>query len=184
VGTTSPRRRVQVLAERDDLTVVPLSGTVDARLGKLKEGEAEAIVMAAAGLKRLQIEKVISQYLPVDRFVPSPGQGALAVEVRHEEGPLPGIVQKVCHDVPTALAVRAERNFLRRAGGDSETPLGAHATLDGAGLTLRGFLATPEGTKSVNEEITGAAEDAADLGKRLADQLIAKLEGRSVGRRV
>lgn len=184
VAALSPRRRIQIQAERDDLTFVSLSGTVDDRLGKLKEGEAEALVMAAAGLKRLRIEKVVSQYLSLDRFVPAPGQGALAVEVRHEEGTLPGIVQGVCHHVPTALAVRAERNFLRCAGDDPQTPLGAYATLEGAGLTLRGFLATPEGTKVLNETITGRAEDAADLGKRLADELIAKLEGRSIGRRV
>jgi hydroxymethylbilane synthase len=184
VATSSPRRKVQISIARDDLDIVSMRGNIDTRLQKLKDKQAEAVILAAAGLIRLRIPKVITQYLPLDRFVPSPGQGALAIEVRREDKELSGILQRTCHDDPTAVALTAERNFLRGVGGDCHTPLGAHATVKGKKLELRGFLATPDGSRHANETISGKAKDAADLGKRLADQLMAQVAGKSIGRRV
>jgi len=184
IATSSPRRKVQLKTFRDDIDVVPMRGNIDTRLKKLRGGEAEAIVIAAAGLIRLRIQKVITQYLSLDRFVPSVGQGSLAIQVRRGEMKLARLVQRVCHDIPTAIALTAERNFLRRVGGDCYTPLGAYASISGKELQLRGFIATPDGSRSVNETITGEIADAANLGKRLADQMLAELSGSSVGRRV
>lgn len=184
IATSSPRRKVQLKTFRDDIDVVPMRGNIDTRLKKLRGGEAEAIVIAAAGLIRLRIQKVITQYLSLDRFVPSVGQGSLAIQVRRGEMKLARLVQRVCHDIPTAIALTAERNFLRRVGGDCYTPLGAYASISGKELQLRGFIATPDGSRSVNETITGGIADAANLGKRLADQMLAELSGSSVGRRV
>lgn len=184
VGTSSPRRRAQLMRDRDDLEVVPIRGNIDTRLKKLKAGEAEAIIVAAAGLVRLKVPKVITQYLPADRFIPSVGQGTIAVEARYDDVELSRLVQRVCHHLPTAMAVRAERAFLKRVGGDCFTPMAAYATLRGKELKLRGFLATPDGSRSETEIISGAASNAVDLGKQLADILLAKLAGKSVGKRV
>jgi hydroxymethylbilane synthase len=184
VATSSPRRKVQISIARDDLDIIPIRGNIDTRLQKLKDKQAEAVIIAAAALVRLRIPKVITQYLPPDKFVPSPGQGALAIEVRREDKELSSIIQRACHDVPTAIVLTAERNFLRGVGGDCYTPLGAHAVVDGKKLELRGFLSTPDGSRHANETISGKAKDAADLGKRLADQLMAQVAGKSIGRRV
>ncbi len=184
VGTSSPRRRAQILDERGDIDIVPVSGDVEARLQTLKNGEVEAIVVAAAGLKRLRIAKVITQYLPPERFVPAVGQGALAVEARRGEKELSTIVQRLCHHQDTATAIRAERSFLKRIGGDRLTPMGAHAVITGSRLVVVGFLARPDGTHPLRERIEGDVPSAADLGKRLADEMTAMLSGRSIGRRV
>lgn len=184
VATSSPRRKVQITLVRDDVEVIPIRGNIDTRLKKLKAREAEAIILAAAGLVRLNVPKVITQYLPLDKFVPAPGQGALAIEARREDMDLSKIVQRACHHVPTAIALTAERHFLRGVGGDCHTPLGAYATVEGKKLTLQGFLATPDGSRHATESISGKISAAANLGRRLADQLVARVAGKSIGRRV
>jgi hydroxymethylbilane synthase len=141
VGTDSPRRAAFLRAHRPDLHTRPLHGNVDTRLRKLAAGEADALVLAVAGLKRLGMESRISEPLPADVALPAPGQGALAVQVRADD-PVARSLAARLDDPATRAAVEAERAFLRASGGGCRAPLGALATLDGDTLTIHGAVAT------------------------------------------
>jgi hydroxymethylbilane synthase len=140
VGTDSPRRVAFLRARRPDLRTRPLHGNVDTRLRKLAAGEADALVLAVAGLKRLGMDGRISEALPTDVALPAPGQGALAVEVRADDPITRPLVARL-DDPPTRAAVEAERAFLRASGGGCRAPLGALATVEGDILTIRGAAA-------------------------------------------
>jgi hydroxymethylbilane synthase len=141
VGTDSPRRAAFLRAHRPDLRTRPLHGNVDTRLRKLAAGEADALVLAVAGLKRLGLEGRVSEALPADVAPPAPGQGALAVQVRADD-PVARPLAARLDDPVTRAAVEAERAFLRASGGGCRAPLGALATLVGDTLTIHGAVAT------------------------------------------
>jgi hydroxymethylbilane synthase len=149
VGTDSPRRAAFLRAHRPDLLTRPLHGNVDTRLRKLAAGEADAIVLAVAGLKRLGLETSISEALPGDVALPAPGQGALAVQVRAGD-PVARSLAARLDDPATRAAVEAERAFLRASGGGCRAPLGALATVDGDTLTIHGAVAA-EGAVPVGD---------------------------------
>lgn len=171
VGTGSPRRKAQVLAERPDLEVVGFRGNVETRLRKLDEGEADALILAVAGLVRLGLDGRIRERLPVDRFVPAPGQGALGVTSRRGDEASEALAGLVQH-TETARAVAAERAFLFRTGGGCKTPMACHAYFKQWQLQVIGFVASPDGKIVFRDRVFGPGEKAAALGGSLAGKLL------------
>ena len=171
VGTSSVRRRAQLLAQRPDLTVLPLRGNLDTRLRKLEAGEVDALVVAAAGLIRMGWEDRASEFLPFEVSLPAPGQGALALEVRSDGEALTLLLSSLDH-LPTRLATEAERAFLRRLEGGCQVPIGAFGQIEERTLRLSGFVASPEGKPIVRGSVEGPPEDPRSLGERLAERLL------------
>lgn len=170
VGTSSPRRRAQLLAYRRDLEVVPLRGNVDTRLRKVDAGEVEAAVLAAAGLVRGGWEDQIRQYLDPEVMLPAPAQGALAVQVRESDGPLVELIRQIDHPA-TRAAVRAERAFLRALGGGCTLPVGALATVEGDRLCLRVRVLSEDGSRQVSARREGRPDDPERLGHEAAEEV-------------
>jgi hydroxymethylbilane synthase len=170
VGTGSLRRRAQLLNQRSDLTIVPVRGNIDTRLGKLDEGQFDALVIAAAGLKRIGKADRINEFLSDDVCVSAVAQGALGIESRDDKGM--GQCLAFLHDMDTFTEVSAERALLDRLGGGCHVPIGARARLTGDELRLTGVVASADGTKLCRGEIIGLASEAAGLGRQLADQLL------------
>jgi hydroxymethylbilane synthase len=168
IGTGSRRRQAQLLAKYANLQVQDIRGNVDTRLRKMRHGEVDGLVVAAAGLIRLALQPEITELLPLETMLPAPGQGALALETRVgdwvEEYLMP------LHDQPTASAVAAERAFLAALGGGCMLPVAAFAEGQAEQLHLRGFVGTPDGRHQIYQEIWGAIPDAVQLGTRLAEQ--------------
>lgn len=171
VGTSSPRRTAGLLAKRPDLKPSLIRGNVETRLKKLEEGLYDAILLAAAGLKRLRREEAIREYLELDAWVPAVGQGILAVEARKEDAALMDLLEKAVNDPPTWIATRAERSFLQTFGGDCYTPLGGFAWLENEKLRMRGFFSDPSGRAVVQKEISGPPGEPEELGRKLADEI-------------
>jgi hydroxymethylbilane synthase len=172
VGTSSLRRVCQLKARRPDLEIVALRGNVDTRLRKVEEGELDAIVLACAGLKRLGHGARITAALDVAESLPAIGQGALAVQCRSDDAETRARLRPLDH-AATALAVAAERAFLRRLSGDCKTPLAAHAVVDGDRLALTGLVGAPDGSRLLRHRLDGAASDGVALGDQLAEALLA-----------
>jgi hydroxymethylbilane synthase len=173
LGTTSLRRRAQILAARRDLVVADLRGNVDTRIRRLREGAFDAVVLAMAGLGRLGRAGEITEILEPDVLLPAPGQGAIALECRESDEGLRAKAARLDH-APTARAVSAERALLAALGGGCNVPLGAYAQpADGAGeLWLRAFVATTDGRHLIRAE--GRGGPAADLGRHVAEDLLAR----------
>jgi len=171
VGTTSLRRQALLRAERPDLAVASLRGNVDTRIARLREGRFDAILLAMAGLTRLGRGGEVTEALDPRRFVPAPGQGAIALECRDDDSAVREAVAPLDH-AATARAVAAERAFLAALGGGCNVPLGAHAFAVPDGLELVGFVAAPAGSALLRGERRGA--QPLDLGRGLAEDLVAK----------
>ena len=172
VGTSSLRRQSQILAHYPKLTIRLLRGNVQTRLNKLDAGEYDAIILAAAGLKRLGLAVRITGYLSTAEFIPAPGQGALAIECLTARQELSLSLAFLNH-TETAVCVAAERAFSTALAGNCQVPLGAHAEIKADELTLRGFVATPDGTRLLRGEHTGGVANAEAIGRELATRLIA-----------
>jgi hydroxymethylbilane synthase len=170
VGTSSLRREAQLHARFPYLAVTPLRGNLDTRLRKLDEGQFDAIILAAAGLKRLGLGERIRAVLPAADSLPAAGQGALGIEVLTSRPDVAAWVAPL-NDPQTAACVRAERAVSRALAGSCEVPLGAYAEMQGDRVFLRGFVASPDGTRMACAELTAAADDPEALGLRLADEL-------------
>lgn len=169
LGTSSTRRQALCRALRRDLVVDDLRGNVDTRLRRLDEGDFAAILLAAAGLRRLGIEPDGAQPLSVEEFVPAIGQGALAIETRPDAI---GNLFAQLDDRATRACITAEREVLAALGGSCHTPIAAHGSIDDAGmLTVNGLVARPDGTQIVRACVAGSANDAASLGRTLAHEL-------------
>ena len=174
IGTSSLRRRAQLLARRPDLRVLDARGNLATRLAKLDRGEFDALVLARAGLVRLGLAGRIAQVIAADVLVPAVGQGALAVESRAADERV-GVLLNLLDHRPTRLSALAERAFLARLEGGCQVPIGAFGTWEAATLTLRGIVADVDGRGSVcGAEIASVERDseAAEAGTRLADRLI------------
>jgi hydroxymethylbilane synthase len=169
VGTSSLRRESQIRARFARLLVEPLRGNVQTRLKKLDDGQYAAIVLAAAGLKRLGLDDRITAVLTPEESLPAPGQGALGIECRADRGDILELMQPL-HDDATAVCVRAERAVSRALSGNCQLPLGAYAQMDDDRVRLRGFVASQDGTKFVRAELTAAGDPEA-LGAELAARL-------------
>ena len=170
IGTSSPRRAAQIAGQRPDLKIVPIRGNVETRLRKAAGDECDAAILAAAGLHRLGLTDAITEYLPPDQFVPPPGQGALAVEIRAADARMAALVS-AAHHPPTAAAVAAERAFLTLLGGGCQVPVGAYARYSGDDdhhdnhddrrhLNLTAYLAAPDGSAAYRATAAGAAAAA------------------------
>jgi hydroxymethylbilane synthase len=181
VGTSSVRRRAQILAIRRDLEVVPLRGNVDTRLGRLEDGELDAIVLAAAGLARLGIVPASMQPIPTDELLPAVGQGILALECRGDDARTHALLAPVS-DPAAEAAASAERGFLAAIEGDCNTPLAAYASVDDGRITLRALVIDPEGRQRIEDARTRPVAEAARLGREVAEQLLAAGAGRLLGR--
>jgi hydroxymethylbilane synthase len=171
VGTSSLRRAAQLRKLRPDLEIESVRGNLDTRLRKLDEGRYDAILLAAAGLKRLGWGGRIAEILPADRMCPAVGQGALAIETCASGAGFDAV--RELDDTPTHAAVAAERGLLAALGGGCQVPIGAHATVSGSELRLLGVVASPDGSEVVRAEGRGAVQDAAEVGRRLGEELLA-----------
>lgn len=176
VGTSSLRRECQLRARHPRLVIGPLRGNVPTRIRKLDEGQYEAIVVAAAGLKRLGLEGRITAVLTPEECLPAVGQGALAVECRSERADVIRLLAPLNHHA-TALCVAAERAFSRALAGSCNVPLGALAEVGGECVRLRGFVGAPDGSRLVGGELEGPAAEPEALGQALAEKLKAQGAG-------
>jgi hydroxymethylbilane synthase len=179
VGTSSPRRRAQLLRVRPDLEMLPVRGNVDTRLRKLAAGDYDAIVLAAAGLERLGLGGRIVERLACEVCLPAPGQGALAVEARAGDEEAIGIARRI-EDAASRACVEAERALLAGLGGGCRVPIGALAEAEGAALRLRGVVASPDGARAVFGEKVGERERPQELGRLLAEDLAAQLDDAAI----
>lgn len=172
LGTSSLRRQAQLRASRADILIEPLRGNVDTRLRKLDEGNCDAIVLAAAGLRRLGYEDRITQYLEPDFVLPAVGQGALAIESRSDDDEVNSVIGRLDHR-DTRIACEAERAFLRGLGGGCLVPIAAFAEVNDSNLRLRGLVARPDGSKVLTGSRTAATRSAAQVGLALAEEMLA-----------
>lgn len=170
IGTTSPRRKAQLLHLRPDLQVVDVRGNVDTRIRKLEETDLDGIILAAAGIKRLLKEQVITQYFDIEQIVPAVGQGALAIEAREGDSDIKELLYPLI-DFTTVAEITAERSVLESLGGGCQLPIGAYAEHVDGELSLIGTVCHPEGRVRIVERITGKLDDAQHLGRIVAEKL-------------
>ncbi len=171
VGTSSPRRTCQLFALRPDLASLDIRGNVDTRLRKLRDGEYDAIVLAAAGLERLDMLDCATEWFDPNAMVPAVAQGALAAEVRADDPFMRELVGKL-DDPATSIAIRAERAFLARIGGGCSLPVGAYATVAGDTLHIIGMIGALDG-RMVRDERVGTASNPEQAGATLAGDMLA-----------
>ena len=171
VGTSSLRRRAQLLAFRPDLKVVDLRGNVNTRLRKLDEGSMDAIILAAAGLERLGYTERIKEHLPKSVCLPAVGQGALAVECRASDTELRAMLAFL-NDEPTQLATDAERAFLGLVEGGCQVPIGVHATIENNVISIEAVIASLDGSTVIRRSIRGSAAEAKALGRKLGEEML------------
>jgi hydroxymethylbilane synthase len=170
IGTSSLRRQAQLLAYRQQLEIQVLRGNVDTRLRKLDEGQYDAIVLAAAGLRRLGWQDRIRELIPVETMCPAVGQGALAIETRDDGGAAYELVRKLDHP-ETRIAVTAERAMLEKLGGGCQVPIGGYAFIDKGVIHMRAIVASPDGKRMVRAELSGVdpLRTGASLGRNLLE---------------
>ncbi|RJP23147.1 MAG: hydroxymethylbilane synthase [Deltaproteobacteria bacterium] len=173
VGTSSLRRQTQLLGIRPDLSVGQLRGNLDTRIRKMEEGQYDAIILAAAGLRRLGWDGKIRQYLPAEMSIPAIGQGALGIEIRSADARTREAVSFL-DDRETSIAVRAERGFLKRLEGGCQVPIAAHGRVEGNEVRLVGLVGRPDGSEILRAGRSGPVSDAEGLGAALADELLSR----------
>ncbi len=173
VGSASLRRQALIRRLRPDLSVIVFRGLVDTRLRKLEEGQADATLLAFAGLKRLGKENVPTEILDPKEFPPAPAQGAICVESRIGDTRMDELLAPI-NDRPTFDAVTCERAFLAALDGSCRTPIAGYATCDGDDLHFSGLILTPDGQTSHGIEISGSRRDAAKLGRQAGEEVRAK----------
>ena len=170
IGTTSPRRKAQLLHIRPGLQVVDVRGNVDTRLRKLHETDLDGIILAAAGIKRLGKSEVITQFFDVERMVPAVGQGALAIEAREADDRIEKLLAPL-NDQETAAEITAERAVLENLGGGCQVPIGAYAKHVNGELSLISVVCHPEGALRIVERAKGKLNAAQHLGEVVAEKL-------------
>ncbi len=173
LGTSSLRRQCQLAARRPDLNIIDLRGNVNTRLQKLDDGEYDAIILAAAGLKRLKFEDRITEFLATDISLPAIGQGAVGIECRRDDDWVNDLLAPL-NDPDTATRVAAERAMNLRLQGGCQVPIAGYAELEHGILLMRGLVGRVDGSEIVRGEIAGPPEDAAHLGQVLAEDLLAR----------
>ena len=170
VGSSSPRRRALVAKLRPDLKLVSIRGNVDTRLRKLENGEADATILALAGLKRLGLQDKATAILDPHEFLPAAGQGAITIETRRDDDAVNALVARI-DDKDTEVAVAAERGFLALLDGSCRTPIAAHCIVDGERIRFRGLIITPDGREAFETIREGARTDAAQIGADAAREV-------------
>ena len=171
VGTSSLRRRALVARWRPDLELVDLRGNVPTRIRKLTDREYDAIVLAAAGVKRLGLEGKITTYLPLDRVLPAVAQGAIAVQTRQDDEDVLAWIRQL-DDADTRRATTSERSLLSRLEGGCQVPVGALARVEDGELTLRAIIASLDGSQAVEGARSGPVQQSESIGRVLADELL------------
>jgi hydroxymethylbilane synthase len=173
VGTSSPRRKAQLLAARGDLEIVDIHGNVDTRFRKLASGAYDAIVVAAAGLERLHLDRNATEVLPTNLMLPAVGQGALAVQSRKGNQEITELVIKIDHPI-TRSEIEAERAFAKKLGANCRTPIAAYARSDSSKLTIEGMVSSPNGRMLIRGRLTSINPDSSQIGEELAKNLLDK----------
>ncbi|MBV9613658.1 MAG: hydroxymethylbilane synthase [Acidobacteriaceae bacterium] len=170
VGTSSGRRRAQLLHLRPDLQVEPVRGNVDTRLRKLREGQYDAMVLAAAGLRRLGLDGEIAEVFSPEQMCPAPGQGALAVQTRADDH-----AREICaalDDEPSRRAVTCERAALAALGGGCQLPVGVFAEISGGMMRVRGVVISPDGKRALRAAVEERSDEPEQAGRAVADELL------------
>lgn len=173
VGTSSLRRQCQLRAGRPDLIVRDLRGNVGTRLSKLDNNEYDAIILAAAGLKRLNLEQRITGYFSPEQSLPAVGQGAVGIECRLDDERILELLNPL-NDTDTQIRVLAERAMNTRLEGGCQVPIGSYALIEGETLWLRALVGNPDGSAIIRAEMRGPVTEAEQIGIRLADELLDK----------
>jgi len=172
MGTSSLRRQCQLRCARPDLEIATLRGNVETRLRKLDEGKFAAIILASAGLERLELDARIRERLAPEMMLPAVGQGVIGIECKSGDTQVRGLLAPLEHS-KTRRCLEAERAFAARLGGSCQSPIAGYATLAGERISLRGLVGSPNGTTIFADRIAGAAADAVKLGTALAERLLA-----------
>ena len=178
VGTSSLRRKAQLFHLRPDLEIHDLRGNLDTRIRKLDEGMYDAIILATAGLNRLQWSQRITAYFSAEEMLPAVAQGAVGIELRKDSVELLAGLAFLQHE-ETTIAVTGERGFLHRLEGGCQVPIGAHGTVAGGQLTITGLIASVDGKEILKKSLSGPVANAASLGVTLAEELL-NLGGRTI----
>ena len=173
IGSSSLRRQAQIKMLRADLNIEPLRGNVNTRLLKLERGEYDAIILAAAGLERLELQQHISHEFSPQEMLPAAAQGVLGIECPDSNSALRAILSQL-DDPDTVRTTRAERTIARVLQASCQSPVAAFATIDGDSMALTALVAHPDGSRFIRESISGSADNAAELGETLAERLLAK----------
>ena len=181
VGTSSLRRQTQIRERYPDLKIDWLRGNVNTRLKKLDDGDYDAIILAAAGLKRLGFNERIRSCLEPEESLPAIGQGAIGIETRSDDEAVKQLIAPL-GDVDTTLRVSAERAMNATLNGGCQVPLAGYAVLEGDQLYMRGLVGEPNGSRVLRAEIRGPAKNAVDLGVKLAQDLLAQGAGEILSR--
>ena len=171
IGTSSLRRKSQLLKYNSSLNVKEIRGNVDTRIKKMLNGDYQAIVMAAAGVKRLGLQKHITEYFDTDFMLTAPGQGAIAVEVRSNDSKTKEIVSKL-NDELTQVCVDSERDFLRQLGGGCHVPFAAHSKISGSSISIDALVNSIDGRKSFREKKTVELSQVKVLGENIAQNIL------------
>ena len=173
VGTSSLRRAAQLRLARSDLDILPLRGNLDTRLKKLTSENLDAVVLAAAGIRRMGFQDRVTEYLNEEVMLPAVGQGALCIETRTED-PFIGPLVAALDDAATHTVVAGERAFLQRLEGGCQVPIAGHGSVDNSGFSLTGLVADVEGTRVVRHRLRGPAETSERIGRQLAETLLSR----------
>ena len=173
IGTSSPRRRSQLLAARGDLEMIDIHGNVETRLRKLTNGTCDAIILAAAGLERLHLEHETAEVLPTNLMLPAIGQGALAIQSRNSDQEIIELFTKIDHSI-TRREIEAERAFAKKLGGNCRTPIAAYARGYSSKLTIDGMIASLDGRMLVRGRVTSDNPKSIQVGEELASSLLDK----------
>jgi len=173
IGTSSLRRGAQLRHARPDIVIQPLRGNLDTRLKKLEVENLDAIVLAAAGVKRLNLEHKITEYLNPDIILPAIGQGALCIQIRNDDPVIGPLVEALDHG-PTRTVVRGERAFLKRLEGGCQVPIAGHGKISQAQFILTGLVAEVDGSRMIKAQLSGPADTSEAIGIELAEELLAR----------
>jgi hydroxymethylbilane synthase len=173
VGTSSLRRQCQLRAYRPDLIIKDLRGNVNTRLSKLDDGQYDAIILAAAGLIRLEMHERIKTTINSEQSLPAVGQGAVGIECRNDDAELIALLAPLNHK-ETEIRVLAERALNAKLQGGCQVPIGSFAEIKGDSLLLRGLVGSPDGSTIIRAQLNGLITDPVNLGERVAEQLIAQ----------
>jgi hydroxymethylbilane synthase len=177
IGTSSLRRGAQLRHTRPDIVIQPLRGNLDTRLKKLETENLDAIVVAAAGVKRLNLEYKITEYLNPDIILPAIGQGALCIEIRNEDPIIGPLVESLDH-APTRIVVKGERAFLNRVEGGCQVPIAGYGKISQNQFILTGLVAEVDGSQLIKAEMSGPVDSSEAIGIDLAEELLAKGAGK------
>jgi len=173
IGTSSVRRKAQLLAARGDLEIVEMHGNIDTRLRKLEKGDCDALVLAAAGLIRLELEERVTEFFSPNVMLPAVGQGALAVQSRADDIEIRTLLSKLDHE-PTHRAIEAERGFAKKLGANCQTPIAAYARLEDGKLAIDGMVAATSGRLVLRSRLVSDNPSAEKAGEELAESLLKK----------